>query len=309
MHFSGTDISANLNEIPQTFLGHTGDAYYDVMLDGNIISSFHTSATSQAYPLVQNAPAGEHTAWVIKRTEGMIGSGEFHGLTLGAGTQLLTPPPHPTHRIEVLGASADTGYGVEATNCSGYNANQQNQDKAWPQLTANLLGAELHNEAFSGKGLTINYDPVNDPTLTVPVLYPRVDSNNPNTWDFSTWTADVVALDLGGNDYTGSNGSFDSNAFVTAYVAFVQQILKYYPKATIYIALNPTDTGSERDALGAADQSVVATLQGMGEKNVKYIEFPVYPGTVFACDSHPTVALHQQMATQLAAQIKLDLGW
>ena len=309
VHFSGNDLSANLSEIPQTYLGHTGDSFFDVMIDGNITTSFHSSMVAQNYPLAQNVPAGEHTAWLIKRTEGMIGSSQFHGLTVGAGTHLLAPPPRPVHRIEVLGASADTGYGVEATNCAGYSADQQNQDKAWPQLTANLLGAELHNEAFSGKGLNINYDPVNDPILTVPALYSRADCNNPNAWDFSTWTADVVALDLGGNDYTGSNGNFDSQAFVTAYVAFIQQILTYYPKATIYVALNPTDAGSERDALSAADQSVVTTLVGMGHKNVKFIEFPVYTGTVFACDSHPPAALHQQMATQLAAQIKKDLGW
>ena len=309
VHFSGNDVSANLSEVPETFEGHSGDSYFDVMVDGNITTSFSTTAASQAYPLAQSLSAGEHTVWLIKRTEGMIGSSQFHGLTVGTGTSLLAPPPHPTHRIEVLGASADTGYGVLGTNCSGYSTNQQDQDKAWPQLTANLLGAELHNEAYSGKGLTINYDPVNDPTLTMPVLFPRADCNDPNKWDFSSWLADVVVLDLGGNDYTGSSGGFDSNAFETAYVAFIEQILTYYPKATIYITLNPTDSGGERDALSAADQSVVTTLQGMGHANVKFLAFPVYTGSTFGCDNHPSVDLHQQMAKQLAAQIKMDLSW
>ena len=67
--------------------------------------------------------------------------------------------------------------------------------------------------------------------------------------------------------------------------------------------------GSERDALQAADQNVVTSLNAMGQKNVKFVAFPVYTGNVFACDSHPIPAVHQQVATQLAAQIKMDLGW
>ena len=309
VHFSGPGVSAVLNDIPATFLGHTGNGYYDVTIDGQLASTFHASPTQQVYPLAQNLGAGEHTVWVTKRTEGMIGSGEFHGITMAAGATLLAPPAHPLHRLEVLGASADTGYGVEATNCGGYNDFQQNQDKAWPQLTANMLGAELHNLAYSGKGVATNYDPVNDPTLTSPVLYDRADTNNPAPWDFSQWTAEVVVIDLGGNDYTGSGGVLDPTTFVPAYVAFIQKILAHYPKARVYVTLNPTDMPPERDTLRTQFQTVVQTCQSAGLTGVAFFEFAQYTGSTYGCDNHPDVALHQQMATALAAQIKKDLGW
>ena len=309
MHFNGTGVSASLNDIPATYMGHTGNAYYDVVVDGNVTTSFHASPTQTTYPLAQNLPMGEHTVWMNKRTEGMIGSAELHSVVVADG-QLLDPPAHKTRTIEVIGASADVGYGVEATNCGGYQDAQENANKAWPQLAANQLDAEVHQLACSGKGLVLNIDPAADPTYMLPVVYPYADLNViTSQWDFDSWKADAVLLDMGANDYVGAGGNLDDTTFVPAYVKFLQTIAQHYPHAALYVVVNATQTGDLRTKLVAAMQQVVMQAQAAGVTGARYFEFPQYTGTVFGCDGHPSADLHVTMGQQIAAQMAQDLGW
>ena len=296
-----------MNDVPATFLGHTGNAYFDVIVDGQPGTAFSITPAQATYSVVSNLAPGQHTVWVSKRTEGMIGSVQFHGFDVGSGT-LLSAPAKPQHRIEVLGASADNGYGDMATNCGGYVDAQQNQDIAWPQLTADAVGAEVSNLAYSGKGLVLNYDPINDPTLTMPVIFADADTNTAAAWNFSQWQADAVLIDLGGNDMTANGDVLPAN-FVSSFVTFLQTIYKNYPNTMIYLVNNATETGAGRAQLTTALQQVVTQTQQMGQNRVAYLEFTLYTGSTFGCDGHPSAALHQQIATQVAAQLKADLNF
>ena len=308
--FHGTSLDANIHDLADTFNGQTVDSYYDVAVDGNAPTTVSITTQAQRVPLVSNLADGNHTLWLTRRTEGMLGSTELFGFTTSPGGSFLPPPALPKRHIEMIGASIESGYGVGGLNCTGYVPAQQDQSLAWPQLTANALQADLMNTSYSGKGLISNIDPDTDPKNLLPTMIALADPmlfSGP--WDFSKWTADVVLFDVGGNDWSGLGQAPDANQFDAAFVALVQTTLTRYPKAEIYITLNSTDTGAERNVLGEDYKSIVATLNQAGLTHVHYFEFPLYTGTDFGCDGHPTAALHQTMANQIAAQIKTDLGW
>ena len=250
-NFVGTSISATLRDYTNAYAGGpTGNSYYDVSIDGHGTSTLGITFNTNTYLLADNLGPGPHTVWLRKRTEAMIGSTEFVGFTPSTGGNFLTPPARLNRRIEVIGASIESGYGADGENCSGYQANLQNQDAAWPQLTADALGAELYNISYSGKGLVNNIDPLYDPTHTIPVMYELTDPMDFGvSWAFTGWQADVVIFDVGGNDWEGLGSAPDPNQFDTAFVSFVQHVLAYYPRAQVYITMNSTDPPDQRAGL------------------------------------------------------------
>ena len=308
--FSGTDLTASMRDYPNTFNGTPTNNYYDVVVDGGAPTQVSLTTTQQDIPLATHLTAGTHTVWLTRRTEPTVGSSELFGFHTNSGGKLLPPPAAHNHRIETIGASVETGYGVEGHNCQGFTPAQQNQDLAWPQLTANMLHADLMNTSYSGKGLLTNIDPTSDPVNLMPLMATLTDPRDFQTkWDFSRFTADVVLIDLGGNDWTGLGHAPDPTTFDAAFVDFVRTLLGHYPQAHVYITLNSTTYVPMRDALRTDYQNIVATLNHAGFSRVHYLEFPEYDSHDFGCDGHPTAALHQSMANQMAAQIHTDLGW
>ena len=310
-NFVGTSISATMRDYTNAYAGGpTGNSYYDVTVDGNATSTFGITFNTNTYVLADNLSQGPHTVWLRKRTEAMIGSTEFAGLTLSNGGNFLAPPVRLNRRVEVIGASIESGYGADGENCSGYQANLQNQDAAWPKLTANALGAELYNISYSGKGLVNNIDPLYDPTNTIPIMYELTDPMDfAVSWNFTGWQADVVIFDVGGNDWEGLGSAPDPNQFDTAFVSFVQHVLAYYPQAQIYITMNSTDPPDQRAGLEVDFQAIVSQLNHAGLTQVHYFEWAEYTGSNYGCDGHPDHALHQSMANALIPQIRADLGW
>ena len=310
VHFKGTQLGVVMNDLPIPFENGTYDSYYNVTVDGQPGTVFSLTTTPQTITVVQGLPLAEHTVWISKRTEGMIGSGEFHGVVLGNDGVLLAAPQAPAHHIEMIGASADVGFGDTTTHCSGFVADQEDEDLSWPQLTANAVEAQLFNLAYSGKGLVSNLDPINDPINILPYLCQYADTNAPNSkWDFSKWKADVVLIDLGDNDLNGEGGTLNTAAFVPAYITFIQQIQAHYPGVYIYAVINATEAGSARTQLEAALKQVVATCQSMAIPHVALFEASPYTGNTFGCDGHPSAQVHQQMADELLPELRQDLGW
>lgn len=311
-HFRGSALTVTLSEVPRVFLGNSGRHYFDVVVDGTLQPNPVT--TSEGGPadiaVATDLPDGEHTVWMTKRTEGSIGSVRVHGATLSSSGSWLPAPAPKARRIEVIGASADTGYGVEQTNCEGYVAAQQNQDKAWGQLAANALGADLHNISFSGKGITVNYSPVDD-RITAPKAYKYTDPGvEGQPWDFSKWVGDVVVINCGSNDYVGNGGQAPpAAAFNDAYVGFIGAIAQAYPAAHIYAMLNPVVDGANRDQLRVLLKTAVDTAVAGGNPRVHFVEIPLYQGGVYGCDHHPTAQLHQSTAATMVAIIAADLNW
>ncbi|MBN1697132.1 MAG: hypothetical protein JW881_06440 [Spirochaetales bacterium] len=309
--WSATTIKANFQGTEAgVLLASTGDNWINVIIDGTVRSPVNVpSGTSGSTPilLASGLSSGSHTLEIVRRTEAWVGDMQFLGFSFGSGTA-LTPPSASSRRIEFIGDSITCGYGNEGTDrYQSFTTRNENAYLAYGSVTARVLGADQITVAWSGKGVIRNYGGETDEVM--PELYPRIlPYDTTNLWDPGQWIPHVAVINLCTNDY--SAGIPDRNQFTTAYRNFVQQIRGRYPSAHIYCALGPMLSGdncaSARDYIG----SVVNSLSSSGDARIHFIEFPAQDGSLgYGEDWHPTVATHERMADQLAAQIRSDLGW
>jgi hypothetical protein len=190
-----------------------------------------------------------------------------------------------------------------------FSAATENASIAYGPLTARAVGAEVHVVAWSGKGMYRNVD--GTMTETMPILWQRtLPTDMTSRWDPSKWIADAVVINLGTNDY---NGSDPGSAFQSAYLDFVTQVRAAYPDAFFFLSVGPMLGGASYDSVRAAIDNVIAMRGGAGDSKLKLVEFPTQDckadGSGCGCGYHPNAAEHQAMATILAGAIHDTLGW
>ena len=371
VRFSGTSLSVN-------FVDYGIDAF-DVVIDGNdyaaIANQFSTAvatpepckpATQVAafdgnhypgclllnkstsstvptlYPIVTGLEAGEHTAWLIKRTEfmqGDAGNVRLYGFQVDEGSQLLPPPPYFRRRLEVVGDSSTTGFGAAEPNPCSYGERTSDAGRSLPAYLAQELNAEVVNVSSSGQGVYQSYyDVTADHNL--PTLYREVVPPSAGAYDFSTDHVDAVILSAGGDDLWGAAGSgqFSNNNnaittsptanFIAAYVAWLTYIRAQRPDATIFCALSYAAYKNDIITLGSALQQAVASRNAAGDANVLYFTFfPADDPTrnpnryasifdaapandlSFGCSGHPQPKMSAFLAKLLAPVVAARMGW
>lgn len=315
-NFSGTSLTVLLAEpVNELYNGAPVDNTYDVTIDQQPPVVVQVNHNTTTYPVSTTLAAGNHVVWISKRTEANIGPGQFLGLQLGSG-KLLPPPAAMPHTIEFVGDSASSGYGADGNypvwNGCTFSVDTADADVAYPKVTADLLSAQGVNLAFAGKGVTRNLSDA-DPVNTVPVIYDYVEPMALTLkYDFSQYVADVVVINIGGNDWTGASNSGtppDETLFISKYMGLLQDIRKHYPKAVILVALTALAHDNDRVTLRKYTQDVQATA-AQTMSGIYYFEFTEYNGELgFGCDAHPDAPAHAVMAQQLATEIKTRMGW
>jgi hypothetical protein len=264
-------------------------------------------------PLAHDLAAGPHTVWLRKRTEPQIGVAWFGGFVPADGN-LLAPPALKTRRVVGIGSSSQTGYGADAnvtaaTMC-GFDASQENAQFSYIKLLGDALDAESVNLSYSGKGITRNI--VDGDNTTLPALYERSVSRDPNTAPAPGDGADVVVLEAGGDDLVGpwGAGTLDTPTFVSAYTTLLQRIRAREPHAVVFACLGAGAGGGDRNTLRSAITAAVQATNAAGDPNVFFFEFQPYDGSLgYGCDYHPNHATAALYVQQLLPQVKAKLGW
>ncbi len=216
---------------------------YEVVVDGEVMPPITvTSTMPQTFPIAEGLLPGLHTAWVIKRTEGMVGSGVFMGLDVPQQTQLLPPPPRRDRRIEVYGASNEAGYGnlgrATREHMCTYSTATQNAAVAYPALVANALQADLVNISFSGKGMLRTCTPGD--SYPLPALADRIAPMDPAVVQRDPAQApQVVLVTLGANDF--GLGTPNKKAFATGLRGFFAQNARAVSQCGHHLHDNPHD--------------------------------------------------------------------
>lgn len=295
--FSGSDASVSLNG--------GGAVEFTLLIDGVLQPKVVTNATTQTYALASGLAPGEHVLELYRRSEASVGVSQLLSFDLGAGGQLLPPPP-VTRRIELIGDSISAGYGNEGTttDCGPFSPAFENHYLTYGAITARALGAELSTVAWSGKGVVYNYD--TDRVNPMPLLYDRVLPNDPaSVWDFSV-APDAVVINLGTNDYSTADDP-PQDVFVPAYVALLERVRQGYPDAFILTTVGNLLFGQDIPDARAAIAAAVAEFQARGNDRVAVWEMNV-ANTAPGCDYHPSLATHQAMADALTAQLRSVLG-
>ncbi len=213
-----------------------------------------------------------YTVTFRKHIEANYATAVFAGFSMDTAATYLTPPASAARRIEVIGDSISAGYGDLGTvaTCNA-TADNEDSEKAYGPVAAAALGADLHLLAWSGKGVYLNND--HTTTETMPMIWTRAVATDANTaWDTSSWTPQVVVINLGTNDFT--NTSVDQTTFVSTYTAFLGQLRSAYPKAEIIVSMGPMLQGDVLTTCIGYLQQAISARQAAGDKAVSLLQYP-----------------------------------
>ncbi|MFT3737980.1 MAG: SGNH/GDSL hydrolase family protein [Breznakibacter sp.] len=302
--FRGTQLSAVMKDLDTA-------NYYNVIVDGRVISKFHTDTVKKSYVLATGLKRGKHTVQLFKRTEWDKGKTWFYGFEFPGKAKVLPPPALKKRKIEFYGNSITCGYANEdSSGKDSWFGYFQNNYLTYAAITARHFNAQYHCIAKSGIGIMLSWFP-----LIMPEMYDRCDPTDPGSkWDFSVYTPDVVVINLFQNDswlvqkpdHAEFKSRFGAQApndayIVAAYKDFVSSIRHKYPDASIICALGSMD--ATRQGSPWPDYIRQALAQMNDPKT--YVHFFEFKNT----GGHPNVEEQQIMADSLIGFIEKNIDW
>ncbi|RYY75101.1 MAG: electron transporter RnfD [Gammaproteobacteria bacterium] len=309
----GTSIAGNFTGqyFSVTLDDQLGKNYFNVFIDNNFQNPTVIQAAQgqKKYVVAENLLKGNHRFLITKRTEGEEGATNVKGFELADGEKLLAPPPRLKRKIEFFGDSITSGAGNEApVDGVDHILADKNNFMTYAAITARDLNAEAHITSQSGIGIMISWFP-----FTMPQFYDQLSAvgNNDTQWDFSSWTPDVVVINLFQNDswLTDREHRLTPNPGdaqrIQAYVDFVKTIRGKYPKAYIICALGSMDATKKGSKWPGYITTAVARLKQENPRekmDTLFFEFTGY-------EAHPRVKHHQANAAKLTAFIKQKMNW
>ncbi|MDP7110653.1 MAG: GDSL-type esterase/lipase family protein, partial [Myxococcota bacterium] len=276
LSFEGTAVDVHLDSGNQS-------EQYRVVVDGDHPGStrFASAAGLQTYALADGLDLGEHEVELIKET--YAGTDPFlHGFTVTGQGLLAAPETAPRH-IEFYGDSNLAGHSLMSEQNQGGTA-LQGSHFTYAGITARAFGADYTNISVGGEtlqGMTQLYD-----------RQSWYDSQP--SWDFATFPADAVVMNLGANDIYGASES----TIRQRYVAMLDRLRAAHPDARI-VVFNGWGWDADEPADYTAD--VVAEY---GDPGVSAATFPWVFEQWHGCEYD-----HGGMARYLIAHMEDVLGW
>lgn len=289
----GTGIVVRFHGAALSVLMDDRAGYHGVSVDGGPSMTLRTRPGSHRWSVVDGLPPGEHTVVLRRRTEGHLGPTEVLGVEV-EGTLLSAPAP--AARIEVVGDSITAGYGNEgrARDCR-FSPRTENHLRSYAALAAEAVGAELSAVAWSGKGVVHNYG--GDPVEPMPAIYERAVPTEADARAPAIESADVVLVNLGTNDFS-TDADPSAERFVLGYVGLLADVRARHPDAPILCTVAPMLSRSETATVESYLDQAIALRWAAGDRDVQRIDLWEEPRG-WGCDSHPSIATHEAMASRL----------
>ena len=296
---------------------------------------------SVEYVLARNLTDGEHELVLVKRSESNFAAVKFAGLKLDAGKGLARiPTARSDRRIEVIGDSYSVGYGDEYPDPSLVNdtrpyvqsrsggacSDEQfhaytNSGVAYAHALADMLGAEVHLNAYSGLGMERNYNG-NTSYDSYPGYYGRVLQHDETVkYDPNVWHPQLMVIMLGTNDfsmllnpgeiYADSNALFA--AYRASYHAFLHKQRELHPGIKFIVGGTPLDINVAGNMQMNQAQVVIDEERAAGNNDVAFYKFSNLTG--YGCAWHPGWKLQRDWGRQIANLVASDaegvfqLGW
>jgi hypothetical protein len=294
--FKGPDCSLQINDGMQ----YGKHNYISVVIDNGAPRRIMLTGKSNVVDVAKGLRGKVHQITICKATESGLGYLEFVGMRCAG---LLEPPPRPARKIEFIGNSITCGTGADAsmTPCGKAEWHDQHDAyRSYAAVTARALKAQWQLSAVSGIGLMHSCCNMK---ITMPKVFDKtVMYFDSLPWDFAKYVPDLVTVCLGQND-----GIQDSVAFCGAYVDFIKEIKSHYPGAAIVCLTSPMADSALAAVMRNYLTGVVGSFNDSGDHKVyKYFFSKRYHN---GCDNHPSVEEHAQIAGELTAFIRKELGW
>jgi len=297
--FEGTSCSMKLKD---------GNNDYNIFIDGRLHKIIRTT-TDTIYVLANGLSNKVHSLLITKRTEALFGAATFEGFILDGGKELVNADDESIRKIEFVGDSYFTGFGIEgdSPDCVFSRETENSYLSFGPQLARNL-NADYSIVAISGVGVTKNYgDSLRTSEYPLPFYYDRTCMNDTLLWDFSQWQPDAVVVRLGRNDYWQKPHP-KREMFRSAYLKFIKEIRTHYPKAQIFTLCFPFRKDPHCDYIN----SVVNELRDKnGDRKIHSIKVDIKFNAErdFGCEKHPNRFGHKKIANFIEPIIRKEMGW
>lgn len=304
LNFYGTGMKVRLKD-------EWGGNYYNIILDGKIAGKLAVDSGTKDYTLVTGLTEGRHSLELFKRTEWAMGRSWLVQFVADGKGYLLDPPAAKKRKIEFYGNSITCGYAVEdSSGLDRGSSPYENGYISYAALTARHFDADFRSISRSGIGILVSWF-----HQIMPELYDRLDpADSSSKWDFSSYTPDIVIINLFQNDswlvnrpdHSEFKARFGSTApsagqIVEAYRAFVRSIRAKYPHVPIICALGNMDATKAGAPWPGYIEEAVASLH---DKDI-YTHFFPYKNTA----GHPNAKEQQAMADDLSAFITKTFHW
>jgi lysophospholipase L1-like esterase len=305
--FSGTECSI-IASIPDK----QGHNYLQYELDGVYQKRIKITGSSTGPISIKAPTAGLHTVWIYKATEAHTG-GIFIQKITGKNLKALKKPKTPL--IEFIGNSITCGAAADASEVAcgkGQYHDQHNAYMAYGPRVARSLGTNFILSSVSGIGVYRNW---NSDSPTMPQVYEKTDfqDRNQQQWNFKLFNPQIVSIALGTNDFSNGDGirkrlPFDSAAFVSSYIKFVELVKSKYPKARIALLSSPMVNGNSRPTLQRCLTAVKEKVDALNSSDEKVAMYFFQPMQAHGCGGHPSVEDHAILANELVPFLKKLLG-
>ncbi len=297
--FEGTSCSMKLKD---------GNNDYNIFIDGRLHKIIRTNEDT-IYVIANGLKNKVHTLLVTKRTEALFGLATFEGFILDGGKELVKPDEDSKRKIEFVGDSYFTGFGIDgdSPDCIFSRETENSYLSFGPQL-ARKLNADYSVVAISGTGVTKNYgDSLRTSEFPLPYYYDRTCFNDTLLWKFNSWQPDIVIVRLGRNDYWQKPHP-KREMFKSAYLKLIKDIRSHYPNANIFALCSPLRKDPHCDYIN----SIVNELKVKNnDKKIHFIKVDVTFNSQrdFGCEKHANRFGHQKIANFLEPIIRKEMGW
>ncbi len=291
----GTSLSAKLHS-------SAGNSWVDVIVDGGPAKAIKISREPTQIELFSFPASDKHTVELVHRSENWHGSVSLQNFTL-TGEKFLPMPLLSKRKLLILGDSVTCGEAIDRVAGEEKNTRWWNARESYGMLTAQMLYAQVNLVCWGGRGLVRSWNGKTD-DANLPDFYEFAvgDTDPAMKWDHTQYQPDVIVSAIGTNDF--SQGIPPREAYVTAYVKFINKLLIDHPKAQIALTEGAILNGDKKAAL---IDYIREAISRVNDSRVHQFTSAHYPGD--AQDAHPTKAQHAAMAKDLAPQLKALMNW
>lgn len=253
------------------------------------------------------------TVRVVKLSEAAFGYAGFKDMEIEG--ELLPVKNHSKLNLEIIGDSITCGYGIEGVwEKDTFTTAQERADKSYAFQTAKRLNANLQCCSWSGIGLISNY--VDPPTATLPdthwlmpANWPYTDKSlslrlglEPEVWDESRFSPDIVVIHLGTNDASWVQNKEDRRvAYVSAMRQMIEAVHRRSPRAKICCCLGVMG----QDLCASVSEAMDLFKKDFPNVITKVVKFPVQEESDgIGADWHPSAKTHQKIAEILSKELE-----
>ena len=232
------------------------------------------------------------------------------------GELIELPKEEKKLKLEFIGDSITCGYGIDGfLGKDGFKTEQERPDLTYAYLAAGNLNADAHLICRSGTGLiscAVASDDAKEPDLQEPLmnqLWPYTDrflserlGIEPEVWDESRFSPDVVIINLGTNDESWVNGRRDRKAsFVNLYEQLLEAVHRRSAKAAILGCLGVCG----QQMCDPVMEAIEHFSKNFPKVKTKFLMFPLQQKVDgIGANWHPSAKTHKIMSDFLTEDIK-----